>query len=139
MDELYTRLLAFVEKNHEDNRKRLKAGFKALIIVPIILIILMLVTGSSRIAFMLIWIMCMFVIAAWLIFISYIDHELMDKLEEVKALAGYPAEDASTAEEAAEEEAVQLLETAEDAADASEQPAEGEPETAEDAEEEAQK
>ena len=43
----------------------------------------MLLTDSSRIVFLLIWIFCMFIVAAFLIFIAYFDNQLQATLNEL--------------------------------------------------------
>lgn len=81
--QMYNRLMAYAEDLHESNRKRITSAIVTLFILPVLLIVLMLMTDSSRILFLIIWIIGMFVIAAYLISIAYIDYRLQDMLNEI--------------------------------------------------------
>lgn len=82
-DVLYGKLLTYAEQIHQDNKRRIKHGFISLIIIPVLLIIIRLLTDSSRIVFLIVWIACMFVAAAFLIFIAYVDWQLQSTLNEL--------------------------------------------------------
>lgn len=82
-DVLYGKLLMYAEQLHRGNKKRIRHGFISLVIIPIILIIVRLLTDSSRIVFLIVWIACMFVVAAFLMFIAYFDWQLKSVLNEL--------------------------------------------------------
>ena len=82
-DKLYAKLLIFAEELHMGNKRRIRNGFISLAVLPVLLIIIRLLTDSSRVVFLLIWILTMFVAAAFLIFVAYIDRQLQDTLNEL--------------------------------------------------------
>lgn len=82
-DKLYAKLLIFAEELHMGNKRRIRNGFISLAVLPVLLIIVRLLTDSSRVVFLLIWIFTMFVAAAFLIFVAYVDRQLQDTLNEL--------------------------------------------------------
>ena len=82
-DKLYAKLLIFAEELHMGNKRRIRNGFISLAVLPVLLIIIRLLTDSSRVVFLLIWILTMFVASAFLIFVAYIDRQLQDTLNEL--------------------------------------------------------
>lgn len=82
-DVLYGKLLMYAEQLHQGNKRRIRNGFISLVIIPIILICVCVLTDSSRIVFLIVWIACMFVVAAFLMFIAYFDWQLKSILDEL--------------------------------------------------------
>ena len=82
-DKLYAKLLIFAEELHMGNKRRIRNGFISLAVLPVLLIIIRLLTDSSRVVFLLIWILTMFVAASFLIFVAYVDRQLQDTLNEL--------------------------------------------------------
>ena len=82
-DVLYGKLLMYAEQRHQDNKRRIRHGLISLFVIPFVLLIIMLLTDSSRIVFLLVWIFCMFIVAAFLIFIAYFDNQLQATLNEL--------------------------------------------------------
>lgn len=82
-DVLYGKLLMYAEQRHQDNKRRIRHGLISLFVIPFVLLIIMLLTDSSRIVFLIIWIFCMFIVAAFLIFIAYFDNQLQATLNEL--------------------------------------------------------
>lgn len=82
-DVLYGKLLMYAEQLHQGNKRRIRHALISLFVIPAVLLVIMLLTDSSRIVFLLIWIACMFVVAAFLIFIAYFDNQLQATLNEL--------------------------------------------------------
>lgn len=82
-DVLYGKLLMYAEQLHQGNKRRIRHGLISLFVIPFVLLIVMLLTDSSRIVFLLVWIFCMFIVAAFLIFIAYFDNQLQATLNEL--------------------------------------------------------
>lgn len=82
-EELYTQLLERGMDLHANNKKRIRTGLILLLLLPVILGIILKVTESDKIVFLLIWVFCMFVICIYLISIEYIDDSVRKTLEEV--------------------------------------------------------
>lgn len=79
----YEKLLPFAEKSHEQNKRRMHAGVVWLFVLPVLLYIIRNMTDSSKIAFLIFWIIGMFIIASFLVFVAYMDDELQKNLNEL--------------------------------------------------------
>ena len=82
-DVLYGKLLMYAEQVHQGNKRRIRHGLVSLIVIPIVLMVVLLLTESSRIVFLLIWIACMFVVAAFLLYVAYSDWMLQTTINEL--------------------------------------------------------
>lgn len=82
-DVLYAKLLTYAEQVHQSNKRRIKNGVIALAIIPALLIVVRLLTDSSRIVFLIIWIVCMFVDATFMIYVAYVDWQLQNVINEL--------------------------------------------------------
>ena len=79
---LYDQLLSFVQELHSSNKKRIRGGLWCMLVLPVVLLLARRLTDSNRVAFLLIWIFCMFVLAGYLIWIAYIDDSIQKKMRE---------------------------------------------------------
>lgn len=82
-ERLYTQLLARAEQLHQSNKRRIRRGLIGLIVLPFILCFILWVTGSSKIVFLIVWVIIMFVMSAYLITIEYIDDFVQKTLNEM--------------------------------------------------------
>ena len=82
-ERMYDILLDYEQKIHLKNQKRIRVGLKCLIIIPLIFLILLFWTGSSKTIFLVLWIVSLFILAAYLIFVEYGDYKLHEKLNEL--------------------------------------------------------
>ena len=80
---LYTQLLERGMDLHMSNKKRIRAGLIILLLLPVILGIILKMTQSDKIVFLIIWVLCMFVLCIYLISVEYIDDSVKKTLEEV--------------------------------------------------------
>ena len=64
--DIKSQVLAFRDNAHAANVKKLKAGIKCIFTVPACFLILLFLTGSSKIIFLVLWIASLFIIAAYL-------------------------------------------------------------------------
>ena len=69
---------------HEQNLKKIRIGIRCIWIVPAIFLLLMLFTGSSKIIFLVLWIVSLFGISVYLIGVEYSDYQLQKKINEIK-------------------------------------------------------
>ena len=79
-DDLYNRLSSFAHEQHEKNRKRIKVSGIVLLLLPVALELIRLLTGSDKTVFLIIWILCMFVISAYLVSVEYFDYRLQNSI-----------------------------------------------------------
>ena len=81
-ERLYNQLLTHAELLHQSNKRRISRGLWGLVLLPFILAVLIWLTSSSKIVFLIVWVLCMFALSAWLITVEYIDHKVLRALEE---------------------------------------------------------
>jgi hypothetical protein len=86
LETLYNMVMDYQEQNHRKNQKRIKIGLRCLYIIPAIFLFLLLVTGSSKIIFLVLWIISLFGLAIYLIVVEYLDYNLQ---QNTKALEGH--------------------------------------------------
>ena len=82
-EELYEQLLERGLDMHMHNKRRIRNGMILLLLLPVILGVILWVTGSDKIVFLIIWVLCMFAACIYLISIEFIDYQLQKTLEEV--------------------------------------------------------
>ena len=66
--EMYDKLFGYEKTIHEQNQKRIKIGLRCIYIIPLFLLVLLMIgPDSSKIIFLVLWIVSMFAIALYLI------------------------------------------------------------------------
>lgn len=80
--EIYDTIIEYEKKLHVKNEKRIKMGLRCIIIVPMIFLFLLLVTESSKVIFLILWIVSLFGISFYLIAVEYMDYNLQKKIKE---------------------------------------------------------
>lgn len=82
--EMYDKLVGYEKTIHEQNQKRIKIGLMCIYIIPLFfLVLLMIVPDSSKIIFLVLWIVSLFAIAVYLIGVEYVDYKLQEKMNEI--------------------------------------------------------
>ena len=77
--------LAYQKREHERNQKRIKNGLLSFLIVPSVFLVLLFlsnVTGTNKLVMLLVWIASMFIIAAYLIVVEFVDYKVMHMFDE---------------------------------------------------------
>lgn len=82
-EKLYARLLTQTELLHQSNKRRIRRGLWGLLVLPAVLAVLLWLTDSSRIVFLLVWVLGMFLLSAYLITVEYLDHKVLRAMEGV--------------------------------------------------------
>ena len=82
-EKLYAELLTQTELLHQSNKRRIRRGLWGLLVMPLVLALLLWLTDSSRIVFLLIWVLGMFVLSAYLITVEYLDFKVLRAMEGV--------------------------------------------------------
>ena len=76
----YEKLLPLARRSHEMNQRRMHTGVIWLFVLPVLLYIIRNLTDSSKIAFLILWIVGMFLIAAFLVIdASLVTEKFIDK------------------------------------------------------------
>ena len=81
--EMYEKLMDYESSLHEINQKRIKIGLRCIYIIPLIFLVLLFITDSSKIIFLVLWIASLFGIAIYLIGVEYVDYKQQEKMNEI--------------------------------------------------------
>ena len=82
--DIKSQVLAFRDNAHAENVKKLKVGIKCIFTVPAYFLILLFLTGSSKIIFLVLWIASLFIIAAYLIHVEYSDYKVQEMVNSLQ-------------------------------------------------------
>ena len=82
-EQLYSKLLTYAERLHQANKRRIRRGLIWLLLLPLLLGLILIVTGADKIVFLIIWILCMFALCAYLITVEYVDDAIQKAINDV--------------------------------------------------------
>lgn len=80
-DDVKSRLVAYYAAIHEKNRKRIRTGMICMFVIPVVFLILLFTMQSSKIVYLVLWIVSLFILCGYLIAVEYSDYSLQEKLE----------------------------------------------------------
>ncbi len=80
----YNMVIEYEKEAHRKNQKRIAVGLKLIIIIPLIFLALLFFTGSSKVIFLILWIASLFILAAYLITVEYMDYNLMERMAKLR-------------------------------------------------------
>lgn len=80
----YNMVIEYEKEAHRKNQKRIAVGLKLIIIIPLIFLALLFFTGSSKVIFLILWIVSLFILAAYLITVEYMDYNLMERMTKLR-------------------------------------------------------
>lgn len=84
LENLYEMVMDFEKKSHEKNQKRIRIGLRCLYIIPVIFLFLLMVMKSSKIIFLALWIISLFILAVYLIVVEYMDYNLQNHINKLE-------------------------------------------------------
>ena len=84
LENLYEMIMDFEKKSHEKNQKRIRIGLRCLYIIPAIFLFLLMVMKSSKIIFLALWIISLFILAVYLIVVEYMDYNLQNHVNKLE-------------------------------------------------------
>lgn len=84
ISDIMSKVLAFRDNAHAENVRKLKAGIKCIFTVPAAFLILLFLTESSKIIFLVLWIASLFIIAAYLIHVEYSDYKIQEMVNSLQ-------------------------------------------------------
>ena len=79
----YRKIMEYQNEEHMRNQKKIRWGIRCVILIPLIFLMLMFSMNSSKVVFLVLWIVSLFVISAYLIYVEYMDYTLQKKLAEL--------------------------------------------------------
>ena len=80
----YNMVIEYEKEAHRKNQRRIAVGLKLIIIIPLIFLTLLFFTGSSKEIFFLFWVVFLFLLAAYLITVEYMDYNLMERMAKLR-------------------------------------------------------
>ena len=82
-EESYRRIMDYQNKEHEKNQKKIRWGIRCVILIPLVFLMLTFSMDSSKVVFLVLWIVSLFTISAYLIYVEYMDYTLQMHLAEL--------------------------------------------------------
>ena len=79
---MYDRFMDYQRQLHEKNSKKIRIGLKVNILLPLVFLIISFLTKSSKLVFLVLWIVSLFGIAFYLLYIEFNDFKLQEKMRE---------------------------------------------------------
>lgn len=76
----YDMVMHYEGQIHQKNQKRISIGLKCILVIPLIFLALLFWTNSSKVIFLILWIVSLFILAAYLIAVEYMDYNLMERM-----------------------------------------------------------
>jgi Ca2+/Na+ antiporter len=86
--EIYNKMVDYQQKLHVRNQKRIKIGIRCIYIIPAVFLVLLFLTNSSKIIFLVLWIVSLFLIAVYLIYVEYADYKIQEQLNIIEGNEG---------------------------------------------------
>lgn len=83
LERMYSMLVDYEKAIHEKNQKRIHVGILCLYIIPIIFLMLVFLTDSSKVIFLTLWIVSLFGIGIYLLMVEYNDYNLQHRMKEI--------------------------------------------------------
>ena len=77
-EESYRRIMEYQNEEHLRNQKKIRWGIRCVILIPMIFLMLMFSMDSSKVVFLVLWIVSLFTISAYLIYVEYMDYTLQE-------------------------------------------------------------
>jgi len=79
---MYGKFMNYQQELHEKNQKKIKEGLKVNILLPLVFLIISFITKSSKLVFLVLWIVSLFGIAFYLLYVEFTDFKLQEKMKE---------------------------------------------------------
>ena len=79
---MYGRFMDYQKELHEKNQKKIRVGLKVNILLPLVFLVISFITQSSKLVFLVLWIVSLFGIAFYLLYVEFSDFRLQEKLKE---------------------------------------------------------
>ena len=82
-EQSFEKIMEYEKKIHEKNQQRIRIGIRLVIIIPLIFLAVMFKLDSSKVVFLVLWIVSLFAISLYLIVVEYMDYQMQEKLKEL--------------------------------------------------------
>lgn len=80
---IFNKMLEYYTESHRQNKKRIRVGMICMIVIPLIFLMLMFTMNSSKIVYLVFWIISLFALCTYLIAVEYMDYNLQERMKEL--------------------------------------------------------
>lgn len=80
---IFNKMLEYYKESHRKNKKRIRVGMICMIVIPLIFLMLMFTMNSSKIVYLVFWIISLFALCTYLIAVEYMDYNLQERMKEL--------------------------------------------------------
>lgn len=80
---IFNKMLEYYTESHRKNKKRIRVGMICMIVIPLIFLMLMFTMNSSKIVYLVFWIISLFTLCTYLIVVEYMDYNLQERMKEL--------------------------------------------------------
>ena len=80
---IFNKMLEYYTESHRMNKKRIRVGMICMIVIPLIFLMLMFTMNSSKIVYLVFWIISLFALCTYLIAVEYMDYNLQEHMKEL--------------------------------------------------------
>ena len=78
-----TEKITTLTQSHRKNKKRIRVGMVCMLVIPLIFLMLMFTMNSSKIVYLVFWIISLFALCTYLIAVEYMDYNLQERMKEL--------------------------------------------------------
>ena len=78
---IFNKMLEYYTESHRKNKKRIRVGM--ICMIPLIFLMLMFTMNSSKIVYLVFWIISLFTLCTYLIAVEYMDYNLQERMKEL--------------------------------------------------------
>lgn len=80
---IFNKMLNYYTQSHRKNKKRIRVGMVCMLVIPLIFLMLMFTMNSSKIVYLVFWIISLFALCTYLIAVEYMDYNLQERMKEL--------------------------------------------------------
>lgn len=80
---IFNKMLDYYTQSHRKNKKRIRVGMVCMLVIPLIFLMLMFTMNSSKIVYLVFWIISLFALCTYLIAVEYMDYNLQERMKEL--------------------------------------------------------
>lgn len=80
---IFNKMLDYYTQSHRKNKKRIRTGMVCMLVIPLIFLMLMFTMNSSKIVYLVFWIISLFALCTYLIAVEYMDYNLQERMKEL--------------------------------------------------------
>jgi hypothetical protein len=79
---MYDKFMDYQRGLHEKNSEKIRIGLKVNILLPLVFLLISFITNSSKLVFLVLWIVSLFGISFYLLYVEFMDFKLQERMKE---------------------------------------------------------